>query len=232
MPQLGPTTWIDMAAQIDPILAIPLGSCEQHGPHLALDTDTVIAEALAQALAAQRRQVFVAPAITISASGEHEGFAGTLSIGTDAMAELLIELVRSADWARGVVLVNGHGGNADAIAEALVMLSLEQRNVWAWWPAAPNDPRADSHAGWLETSVMLHLDPSRVRMDRLEPGDTRPLHTMMDELTTHGVRAVSPNGVLGNPTTARADDGRAVMQTWISNLVDRFDEWLERVNER
>ena len=79
---------------------------------------------------------------------------------------------------------------------------------------------------------MLHLDPSRVRMDRLEPGDTRPLHTMMDELTTHGLRAVSPNGVLGDPTSARADDGRAVMQTWISNLVDRFDEWLERVNER
>ena len=69
-------TWIDIDA---PIVVVPVGSCEQHGPHLPLHTDTTIATALAQDLAARRGDCVVAPAISISASGEHAGFAGTLS---------------------------------------------------------------------------------------------------------------------------------------------------------
>ena len=95
---------------------MPLGSCEQHGPHLPLGTDTIIATALADRLAARCPDIVVAPALAISASGEHAGFPGTLSIGTDTTAAVLVELARSADWAAGIVLVNGHGGNADAVA--------------------------------------------------------------------------------------------------------------------
>src|SRR3954449_5713373 len=104
--------WTEVAS---PILLLPVGSCEQHGPHLPLHTDTVIATALACGVAERRSDCVVAPPITIGASGEHQGFAGTLSIGTDAMTNVLIELVRSADWAAGVVFVNGHGGNAAAM---------------------------------------------------------------------------------------------------------------------
>ena len=76
--------WTDVGS---PILVVPVGSCEQHGPHLPLHTDTVIATALARALAERRDDCVVAPALTITASGEHQGFAGTLSIGSAAMAD-------------------------------------------------------------------------------------------------------------------------------------------------
>ena len=109
----------DISARSRPILAIPIGSCEQHGPHLPLDTDTRIAMALCDGLAAANKRVLIAPAITISASDEHDGFAGTLSIGTAALTTVIVELVRSAKWAAGVVLVNGHGGNAQAVHDAV-----------------------------------------------------------------------------------------------------------------
>ncbi|MCX5759922.1 MAG: creatininase family protein, partial [Gemmatimonadetes bacterium] len=67
--------------------------------------------------------------ITISASGEHAGFAGTLSFGNEVVERMLIELVRSADWSAGVVLVNGHGGNAEPVRRAVSILTAEQRRV-------------------------------------------------------------------------------------------------------
>ncbi len=231
MPSLAASTWVDIAAQPDPVLVIPVGSCEQHGPHLSFDTDTVIAEALVQPIVNLRPNVFVGPTITVSASGEHAGFPGTLSFGSEATAEALIELVRSADWALGVMFVNAHGGNSDAFTDVVLTASMEQRNVLVWSPPPPDDARADSHAGWLETSVMLHLDPSRVRLEHLEVGDTRPLRTIIDQLMDDGVRSVSPNGVLGDPTAANADDGRAVLERWTSQLVDRVETWLEQLGK-
>ena len=110
--ELGRATWTEVD---DPIVVVPVGSCEQHGPHLPLHTDTVIATALARDLARRRDDCAVAPALTVSASGEHAGFPGTLSIGTEVMTDLIVELARSAGWGRGVVFVNGHGGNLSAM---------------------------------------------------------------------------------------------------------------------
>ena len=113
--ELGAMTWTDL---VEPIVVVPVGSCEQHGPHLPLHTDTLIATELARDLVARRDDAVVAPPITISASGEHQGFPGTLSIGSDVMADVVIEVARSADWAAGVVFVNGHGGNVAAMQRA------------------------------------------------------------------------------------------------------------------
>ncbi|HNJ23242.1 MAG TPA: creatininase family protein, partial [Microthrixaceae bacterium] len=106
------------------VLVVPLGSCEQHGPHLPLDTDTRIAEALAAALVDRLGDGMVlGPTVGVGASGEHESFPGTLSIGTVVLEGVLVELVRSAlpppgsdrpRPFRGVVVVNGHGGNVEA----------------------------------------------------------------------------------------------------------------------
>ena len=130
------------------MLAVPLGSLEQHGPHLPLDTDTRIAVALAEQLAARRDDVVIAPALPFGASGEHAGFPGTLSLGTAALTTALVELVRSADHFAGVVLVNGHGGNLDALRSATTTLTGEGRRVVAW---APRVPDGDAHAGRTET---------------------------------------------------------------------------------
>ena len=113
---LGARTWTEVgSARRELILAVPLGSCEQHGAHLPLDTDTRIAVALADRLARERADVVVAPALAYGASGEHADFAGTLSIGLDGLALVVVELVRSADAFAGVVVVNAHGGNMHAL---------------------------------------------------------------------------------------------------------------------
>src|ERR1700761_4817199 len=105
--ELGTATWMQVDATAGAeLLAVPLGSLEQHGPHLPLDTDTRIAVAVAGGLAEQRRGegvgvgvgvgVAVAPAVAYGASGEHAAFPGTLVVGHDVLAALIVELVRSA----------------------------------------------------------------------------------------------------------------------------------------
>lgn len=205
------------------MLLLPLGSCEQHGPHLPLDTDTQIAQYLCAQAAKVDDRILIAPSLTISASGEHAGFPGTLSIGTDALTQVLIEIVRSADWCNGVVFVNGHGGNADAVALAARTLQAEQRNVAAWWPRIAN---GDAHAGASETSMMLAIDSSRVNMANAEPGSTTPIGEISAQLRTGGVRAVSLNGVLGDPTTATAEQGHKLLSQLTQDLVTFIHEHM------
>lgn len=211
-----------LIADSRPILVVPIGSCEQHGPHLPLSTDTIIAERLCALI----DEVLVAPSIAIAASGEHAGFAGTLSIGNEALTRVLIELVRSADWAMGVIFVNGHGGNMRAITLATSALQAESRQVAAWAPRL----EGDAHAGHTETSMMLAIAPHLVDMTRAEAGNTAPLRDVMSEIREGGIRAVSTNGVLGDPRTATREEGERIVSTLVADLRqfvdDRRKEWL------
>jgi creatinine amidohydrolase len=212
--------WPDVAP--DAILAVPLGSTEQHGPHLPLSTDTDVAVALCARLAAARADVLVAPPLPFGASGEHAGFAGTLSIGTAALEQVLIELVRSAtDTFRRVVLVSGHGGNADALTRAVDRLRYEGRDVLAHLPRWSGD----AHAGRVETSLMLALAPQTVRLDRAAAGATLPLPELLPRLRAGGVRSVSPNGVLGDPAGASADEGHRLLAELGHQLVSAVAAW-------
>jgi mycofactocin system creatininase family protein len=204
----------------DPILVIPVGSCEQHGPHLPLATDTIIATKLAEDLAHRRGDAVVSPPLSITASGEHQGFPGTLSIGAEVMASVVIELVRSADWAAGVVIVNGHGGNVNAMETAARAFDDENRNALIWWPQIPD---GDLHAGHTETSVMLLLAPNLVRLDQANAG---PMPAMVD-LIRHGVKPLSESGVLGDPLQANAVDGSAIFSELADQLSSAVDRWLD-----
>jgi creatinine amidohydrolase len=216
---LGRTTWPETGGR--PLLLVPVGSVEQHGPALPLTTDTIVAEAVAREAAARLRAtgcaVLVAPAVAYGASGEHEHFAGTVSIGHQALGALLVELGRSASrWASAVVLVNGHGGNVPTVASAVDLLRAEGRAV-SWASCAA--PGSDAHAGLTETSLLLHLAPEVVRVGLLEPGDVRPVTELMPALRSEGVRAVSANGVLGDPTGASAEEGRRVLGVMVDRVV-------------
>jgi mycofactocin precursor peptide peptidase len=198
-----------------PALIVPLGSTEQHGPHLPLDTDTRIATAVARATAARLGGGWLlAPALSYGASGEHEGFAGTVSIGTEALRLLLVEFGRSAcNWASRLVFVNGHGGNVEALAGAVALLRTEGRDVgWSSCMVAG----ADAHAGHTETSVLLHISPEAVHTDAMVPGNSAPLAELMPAMRAGGVAAVSAVGVLGDPTTATVSDG----QRYFADMVD------------
>ena len=203
-------------------LAVPVGSTEQHGPHLPLDTDTRIAVALAHGVAEQLG-CLLAPAIAYGASGEHQGFPGTVSIGTEALTAVLVEYGRSAcEWAARVVFVNGHGGNVEALRSATATLRGEGRDT-AWLSAFRND--ADAHAGHTETSLLLHLSPQAVHPDRLAAGNTEPLAELMPRLRRGGVAAVSASGVLGDPTTATAADGARIFADMVADCVRRVQQW-------
>ncbi|WP_167043349.1 mycofactocin biosynthesis peptidyl-dipeptidase MftE [Salinibacterium sp. ZJ454] len=213
--QLAQSTWMSLSTR--PLVLVPVGSTEQHGPHLPVDTDCVIARAVACEVAdllAPDQSTVVAPTIAYGASGEHEAFPGTVSIGQTALRMLLIELVRSLSrWAGRIVLINGHGGNVATLASAVAQLSAEQHDI-AWTSCALSG--ADAHAGRTETSLMLYLAPHSVVMSRATPGNTSPLSVLMPELTRGGVRSVSPSGVLGDPIGASAAEGETLFHAMVS----------------
>jgi len=196
-------------------VVIPVGSFEQHGPHLPLDTDTQIASHLCAQATTVVDNVVVAPPLSITASGEHAGFPGTISIGTEAFAAVIVELVRSCDWATGVILVHGHGGNLAAVQRATAILNSEQRNIASWWPHIPG---ADAHAGHTETSLMLAINPNLVRIDKLDVGNVQPMSELQHELQTHGVKAVSANGILGDARSATTQHGIELLTELTNNL--------------
>ncbi|TAK70459.1 MAG: mycofactocin biosynthesis peptidyl-dipeptidase MftE [Actinomycetota bacterium] len=205
------------------LLLVPVGSTEQHGPHLPLATDTLIAVALAQRVAAAGRAgCLVAPALSYGASGEHAGFAGTLSIGTAATTQLLVELGRSATqtWPR-LLFVSAHGGNTAALADATATLLGEGRRVRCWAPSWDGD----AHAGYTETSLMLAIAPQSVRLSLAEAGNGEALPALMSRLRAHGVKAVSANGVLGDPRGATAEHGEQLLTAATAALIAFVDDW-------
>ncbi len=227
---LGSRAWPDAG---HPVLLVPIGSTEQHGPHLPLATDTLIAAAVADELAERCRaakiDVVVAPALPYGASGEHQGFDGTLSVGTAALVSVLVELGRSASaWCPRTVFVNGHGGNVDALAEAVPLLRAEGRD--ASWLSCSVPDGADAHAGLDETSLLLHLWPAAVRRERAERGETAPIADILPRLRAEGVRAVSVNGVLGDPTGASAQHGARLFAAMCDDVWERFTRGARAAN--
>lgn len=211
-----------------PALIVPVGSTEQHGPHLPLDTDTRIAIAVSHAVAEQlaagdASKWMVAPAIGYGASGEHEEFSGTVSVGTSALRLLLVEFGRSASrWASRLVFVNGHGGNTEALTAAAALLRYEGRDV-GWCSCSVEN--ADAHAGHTETSVLLHISPDDVWVDELVPGNGAPLGQLMPAMRRGGVAAVSDVGILGDPTTATADEGSRIFAEMVTGCLRRVTRW-------
>ncbi|GAA3046182.1 creatininase family protein [Streptomyces glomeratus] len=169
------------------VLCLPLGSVEQHGPHLPLDTDTVIAEQFAHRLAtyvAGRHDLWVGPAVPYGLSPEHARTPGTITLDLHLYATLIITLVTEyirSTRVQSLLLINGHGGNR-GVLEAVVNQLRHSHGVTTCvlHPAAlaagrvPIDSELpEVHAGVLETALMLALDPDRVRLDLL-PSETVP----------------------------------------------------------
>lgn len=221
---LATRTWTELGEPA--VLLVPCGSCEQHGPHLPLDVDTRIAVGVATGLAEGRSsggwpELLVGPALAIGASGEHAGFPGTLSIGVTGLGTVAVELARSADLFLGVVFVNAHGGNAAALVDAVATLTSESRNAAVLHVRVPG---GDAHAGRTETSLMLHLAPGLVRVDRIAPGVVEPWSQIRGRVVASGVGAVSPSGVLGDPVGATGAEGRRMFDDVLAELGSALDD--------
>lgn len=228
---LGPRTSTELDLDAPSVLLVPLGATEQHGPHLSVDTDSYIALAWAEAIAAGTKNTVVAPLLPYGSSGEHQAFPGTLSIGAAATRTIVIELVRSAKASNfeAVVFVCGHAGNATPVSSAVQQMRDEGHRTIALFPRwDPNRfPQLDAHAGWAETSMMLWLDEGRVDTAAIEPGQGAPLAELLPRLKADGVASVAPNGVLGDPTTASATAGHLLFSDLTSRAIASVITLLE-----
>jgi mycofactocin system creatininase family protein len=225
--ELARLTSPELAGHRDFVLFVPIGSTEQHGPHLPLSTDTLVACELARRLVQRWEKAVLAPAIPYGSSGEHEGFPGTVSIGQEALEHVVVELCRSASTSfAATVLVSGHGGNAEPLERAVARLWQEGRRVRAVAPRLSGD----AHAGRVETSLVLALAPLLVRLDRAAAGATAPLSELIGALRASGLASVTPNGVLGDPFGATAEEGQALLDKATEDLVSQLKDFVDRLS--
>ena len=211
---------------------LPVGSLEQHGPHLPVITDTASAVAAAvrgARLVAEDVPLAVLPGLWLGMSEHHLPFGGTITLDYAAYHGVLRSIVRSlkAIGFMRLLIVNGHGGNVVALVEAVQRLRFEGRDV-TWLPCV--GPGADAHAGHTETSLLLYLSPDQVRADRAVPGNGAPLAELLPAMRSGGVAAVSAVGVLGDPTTAGAADGRRLFAEMSDSAVLALDAWAPGPN--
>ncbi|MFD1529069.1 creatininase family protein [Pseudonocardia aurantiaca] len=223
-------TTLDERDRAATVALLPIGSFEQHGPHLPLTTDTVIAATLAHEIAAAH-PVRRLPPITISCSHEHAAWPGTVSISATTLAAVVRDVAASlhAAGATALVLVNGHGGNyvlGNVVQEAnlgplrMGLFPGEQDWVEAREAAGlATSILSDMHAGELETSILLHAHPHLVRPHFEQSdwlADDRP------HLLSRGLQAYTESGVVGRPSLASARKGRDLL----ASLVRSFAGYL------
>jgi creatinine amidohydrolase len=236
---LGELTYQDVSKKIGArsVLIMPIGSIEQHGPHLPLNTDVVIAEGLAARIVArwgEALDLWRLPTVAVSLAREHDWAAGTLSLSTDGMTALMRDLGRTISRAlptRNLLILNGHGGNR-GILEALVRdLRIDcGLNVCVFHPAALSDGKAGSgvpeiHGGKNETSLMLALAPHLVR-DELIVGsggighadfvEERILDLSVTWPWSSDDARLSRGGVIGEPADATPEFGEQLIEAAVA----------------
>lgn len=224
---------VGSALQPDSILCLPMGSMEQHGPHLPLDTDTVIAEALTERIVerwGEACDLWRLPAISVGLSREHDWAAGTLSLSVGGMTAFMRDLVREIARslpARNLLVVNGHGGNR-GILEALGRewrgdfgLNVAALHLGAMLSPAGEGGLPEIHAGRDETSVMLAVAPDLVRRERIgdlkAPPDAGTVQGMiLDPAVTwpwsSGDRRIADQGVIGDAASASVEHGKVLVE--------------------
>jgi creatinine amidohydrolase len=232
MPELARLTWPEAGDALERarLALVPVGSCEQHGPHLTLDTDIAIASAFARRLAEDLGELAVlCPPLGYGLSEHHLGFPGTLTLRPNTFVGFVSDVAESlAHWGiRRVLVVNGHGGNIDGIRLAARTVRRDRGSIvagvmWSQLAADETARRAQSelygHACEIETSVAMVLAADSVHADRIAgPRPARradpltdPPRAMVDRPTWF--REWTENGALGDPRLASEEIGESVVE--------------------
>lgn len=238
----------------DSLVIVPVGSIEQHGPHLRLEEDIANALTLAEMAAlASPRSILVAPPVWWGMSPHHMGFAGTISLRLETLTALIGDICASiaAHGFRRILLLNGHGGNAGALVAIVTQLSADLGLFVAttsYWTLIPDvlgetgtsGPGGMGHAGEMETSLALYLRPGSVATDRLRAD----LPATASSRRSIDLRASGPvsqpldlerdtrEGVIGDPTAATIEKGQVFVDALVERLVEVIDELAAAPTER
>lgn len=247
---IGELTFLDIATRlrVSSILLLPIGSIEQHGPHLPLNTDVLLAEEFTRRIIARWGETYdlwQLPTLTVSLAREHEWAPGTLSLSVAGMTAILRELGR--EIARGlptrnVAIINGHGGNR-GILEALAQdfradfgLNVCVLHPAAWVDAGANMAIPEIHGGTNETSMMLATAPKLVRRDRIpqkinlaaEAVRTTVVDPAVTWPWTSNEKQIADTGVIGDPKIASSELGERLLDRVATNAGGVFKRLLDR----
>lgn len=223
---------------------VAVGAVEQHGPHLPLVVDALVGDELARRIAAELGDALAAPTIRPGCSGHHIEFPGTITIPPEMLMDLVRSYVRSLDehGFEHVAVVPTHGGNFAPVNTVVPEIAREvDANVVAVADLdelmrLQNEGLADAgvdyeepvvHAGAVETAILLAVDEGLVRTDAIEPGVEGSISTA--RLLSEGFRAITENGVLGDPREATPGAGEAILDRVASAYADRIDAEREAV---
>jgi creatinine amidohydrolase/Fe(II)-dependent formamide hydrolase-like protein len=233
--RLGDLTFQEVSRRLgaSSILCLPIGSLEQHGPHLPLDTDAVLAQALTDAIVTRWGETYdlwQLPMLPLGLSREHAWAAGTMSLTVAAMSALLRDLGREIARAlptRNLAIVNGHGGNRgilDAVMHELrgdFGLNVCALHLGALMSPVTGAAVPEIHGGKDETSVMLAVAPDRVRRERIADLKSSPDGGAIHKLIldpgasfpwSSGDARIADTGIIGDAATASAEHGQAIVE--------------------
>jgi creatinine amidohydrolase len=231
-----------LAARPETVVILPVASVEQHGPHLATGVDVVLATGVAHRTARRLQALgipaLVAPCLWTGLAEHHMDFGGTFTLDVPTFTAMLRGAAKSAarHGFRRIAILNGHGGNIEAVALAAIELTRELGVPVAgatYWLAAANEfaPLLDRqqnvmHACEAETSMMLALAPDCVRMDRIEaavpsiPYASQPAGIRR----SRAFKDMTDTGVLGDPRTASAEKGEALLNAAAEKLASELSK--------
>lgn len=231
-------TWTDIRDLETDLAVVPVGSTEQHGPHAPLGTDVLTAEAVADAgLERFDSEVVRAPAIPVGIAEEHRQFPGTMWVSPETFRSYVREAIESlaSHGLERVVIVNGHGGNVDAVREigATVTRAGNAYVVPFTWFEAVGDHSADmGHGGPLETALLRHCEPDLVREDRIDEasagGAERWGEWVSHTNLAYDSAEFTDNGVVGDPSAGDETRGEELLEL----AGDELARLLEAVAER
>ena len=239
-------TWEEMneAISADKVVILPTGTTEQHGPHLPLDVDRFLVQAVC--MEAGRRaplEMLVLPTIPFGLNLHHIDFPGTIHVEPEVFVAYCLSVTKSVAYHgfRHILVVNGHGSNAHLVDLVARKTVLETHSVCAavsYFTLAWNeydeirDTDTLAHADEFETSLYLHLAKERVRMDRAVKGqDRRGAYVSSDSTREFHVRFSdywgrwTTTGVHGDPTSATAEKGKRIFETAVEELISLVREW-------
>jgi creatinine amidohydrolase len=236
-------TWPEVQAEVEggrDTVVVPLGSVEQHGPHLPLGTDAMFGDEIGRA-AAERLSAFLAPTMPVGCSRHHLAFAGTMSLEEETYHHVVMDIVRTlaSHGFKRIVLLPTHGGNFRPLEEALEQLGpLEGVKVIAFTDVGVlartmmatgaelgiTAAEGGIHAGEWETSMMLNLRPELVHMERAESGYVGDLASGMQRFFSEGVHVLAENGVFGDPRRASAEAGKKYVERLVDEVVRTVEE--------